>query len=361
MPRQLRIQYEGAFYHVMNRGDHREAIFKDDSDRERFLVTLAEACAKTGWQIHAYCLMNNHFHLVLETPHANLVEGMKWFLGTYTNRFNRRHKLFGHLFGGRYKSLLVDGHQEGYFKAACEYVHLNPVRAKLLKPEQPLREYRWSSFSDYLQPPNRRAPWVRVDRLLGGMRIFQDSVAGRQEFERQLEARRLSETDSDWKDFRRGWYFGDETFRQELLAQVAEGSGPSHYAQPKQQSAAELAEQLVVDELHQMAWSEANLAERRKGDPAKVRIARRLRKETAVSLKWIAQRLHMGAWTHVANLIYARVPAKEEPAKQDKAVEVNQNPGSQAQNPGNQAEPSISSETTSVSLVRTDPLPLHCL
>jgi REP-associated tyrosine transposase len=75
---------------------------------ERFLTTLEEACAKTQWQIHAYCLMPNHFHLVLETPQANLVDGMKWFLGAYTGRFNRQHKLFGHLFSGRYKALIVD-------------------------------------------------------------------------------------------------------------------------------------------------------------------------------------------------------------------------------------------------------------
>ena len=104
MPRQLRIEYHGVIYHVMNRGDRREAIFKDDADRERFLATLGEACLKTGWQVQAYCLMANHFHLVVETPQANLVPGMKWFLGTYTSRFNRRHELFGHLFSGRYKS-----------------------------------------------------------------------------------------------------------------------------------------------------------------------------------------------------------------------------------------------------------------
>ena len=95
MPRKLRIQYSGALYHVMNRGDRREKIFADDKDRERFVETLGEACAKTGWQVHAYCLMSNHFHLVLETPQPNLVAGMKWFLGTYTSRFNRRHKEFG--------------------------------------------------------------------------------------------------------------------------------------------------------------------------------------------------------------------------------------------------------------------------
>ena len=105
MARKLRVEYPGAVYHVMNRGDRREPIFKDDKDRLNFLATLGEACQKTGWQVHAFCLMPNHFHLVLETPQGNLVAGMKWLLGTYTGRFNRRHKLFGHLFSGRYKGL----------------------------------------------------------------------------------------------------------------------------------------------------------------------------------------------------------------------------------------------------------------
>jgi putative transposase len=104
MPRQLRIEYPGAIYHVMNRGDHREAIFRDDIDWRRFVATHGEACAKTDWQVQAYCLMLNHFHLVVETPGANLVVGMRWFLSTYTAPLNRRHKLFGHLFSGRYKS-----------------------------------------------------------------------------------------------------------------------------------------------------------------------------------------------------------------------------------------------------------------
>jgi REP element-mobilizing transposase RayT len=116
MARKLRVQYPGAIYHVLNRGDRRETIFRADQDRVLFIDTLAETCQKTGWQVHALCLMSNHFHLVLETPNANLVAGMKWFLGTYTSRFNRRHKLFGHLFSGRYKSLVVDGSGTGYLR-----------------------------------------------------------------------------------------------------------------------------------------------------------------------------------------------------------------------------------------------------
>src|SRR5258707_5125947 len=115
----------------MNRGDHRENIFRDDDDRKRFLGALGEACRKTEWQVHAYCLMSNHFHLVLETPQPNLVVGMKWLLGTYSSRFNRRHKEFGHVFSGRYKSLMVEGSGNGYLKTVCDYVHLSSVRARL--------------------------------------------------------------------------------------------------------------------------------------------------------------------------------------------------------------------------------------
>ena len=136
MPRPLRMQFPGAIYHIMNRGDRREPIFRDDADRRSFLATLSETCDKTGWQLHAWCLMGNHFHLIAETPQPNLILGMKWLLGTYTGRFNRRHRLSGHIFGGRYKSLLIDERGGGYLKTACDYVHLNPVRAGLVAGER---------------------------------------------------------------------------------------------------------------------------------------------------------------------------------------------------------------------------------
>ena len=122
MARKLRVQVSGAIYHVMNRGDHREPIFRSIKDRELFVATLGQACEKTDWAIHAWCLMRNHFHLVVETPRANLVPGMKWLLGTYTQRFNSRHKQRGHLFAGRYRALPVEGSGTGYLKSACDYV-----------------------------------------------------------------------------------------------------------------------------------------------------------------------------------------------------------------------------------------------
>jgi len=138
-------------YHVMSRGDRREDIFLNDVDRQDFLKTLAEACQKTDWQIHAYCLMCNHFHLVLETPNPNLVAGMAWLQSTYTIRLNHRHKLVGHVFSGRYKAQLVEGSGNGYLKTACDYVHLNPVRAGLLRSGERLLAYPWSSFGAYLK------------------------------------------------------------------------------------------------------------------------------------------------------------------------------------------------------------------
>jgi REP element-mobilizing transposase RayT len=311
MARKLRVEYPGAIYHVMSRGDHREPIFQDDLDRQRFLVTLGQACDKTSWQVHAYCLMENHFHLVLETPLANLVAGMKWFLGTYTSRFNRQHKLFGHLFSGRYKALLVDGTGNGYLRTVCDYVHLNPVRANLLTDEQPLRAYAWSSYGHYLQTPAKRPEWLRVGRLLGEMGIPQDSVAGRRQFERGTEERRGRDEPGQWKSVERGWCLGEETFRQELLGQMDGGMGEHHYGHERAESAEQKAVRIVSEELARAGWTEGELRQRPKGDPVKLATAARLRQETTMTLKWISRRLEMGAWTHLNRRLYEQRKSEE--------------------------------------------------
>jgi len=303
MPRKLRLEYDGAIYHVMNRGNRRENIFRDEMDRKRFLATLGEACGKTQWQIHAYCLMRNHFHLVIETPQANLVAGMKWLLGVYTKRFNIRHKQCGHLFAGRYKALIVDGSGNGYLRTVCDYVHLNPVRAKLLPAKAGLEDFRWSSYGDYLSSPGQRPVWLRVDRLLGEKGIPKDSQAGRKEFERQMERRRWEELEMEFKPVERGWCLGSEAFRAELLAAAGERVGRSHYGAERQEADEARAERLVRAGLQKLGWREKDLPERRKGDKAKVKLARQLRAETTMTLSWIARRLHMGSWTYVSNLL----------------------------------------------------------
>lgn len=303
MARKLRVQYPGAIYHVLNRGDRREPIFRDDEDHRRFLETLGEACEKTGWQVHAYCLMLNHFHLVVETPQANLVAGMKWFLGTFTSRFNRRHKLFGHLFSGRYKSLIVDGSGDGYLRTVCEYVHLNPVRAKLLPPEVALQEYRWSSYPDYLKRTGQRPVWLRVDRVLGELGIGRDDSAGRQRFAQAMEERRGKEEPGEWKAVRRGWFLGGTQLKEQLLEQMGCGVGPHHGGEEKRETDEQKAERLVVAELRKRRWTEEDLGKRRKTDAIKVKMAVRLRAETVMTLDWIAGRLQMGCRHTVANCL----------------------------------------------------------
>jgi REP element-mobilizing transposase RayT len=302
MARKLRVEYPGALYHVLNRGDRREPIFKDDRDRQKFVQALAAVCARTGWQVHAYVLMPNHFHFVVETPQPNLVAGMKWLLGTYTGRFNRRHKLVGHLFSGRYKSLLVDGSGNGYLKAVCDYVHLNPARARLLKKDQPLSAFAWSSWPAYLLAPSQRPAWLRVDRLLGEHGILKDSPAGRKELERRLEAQRASEESDEYQPIRRGWCLGGEAFREELLEKMSERRGAEHYGAERAESDTAKAERIVKEELKRRKWTEADLKRRAKGDAGKVKIARRLRAETVMTVAWIAERLRLGSRNY-ANLL----------------------------------------------------------
>ena len=290
----------------MNRGDRREPIFKAETDRQRFLETLGEACAKTGWRVHAYVLMPNHFHLVVETPQPNLVAGMKWFLGTYTSRFNRRHKLFGHLFSGRYKSLIVDGSGSGYLKRVCDYVHLNPARAKLAAADEPLKSFAWSSWPAYLLAPSKRPAWLRVDRLLGEWGIPKDSPAGRQRLEQALEARRGAEEGEEFKPIRRGWCLGEETFRKELLAQMCARLGAEHYGEERSETAEAMAEQIIAAELKRRRWKEADLRMRPKGHSVKVALAARLRTETTMTVGWIAERLGMGTRGYLNHLLYRR-------------------------------------------------------
>jgi REP element-mobilizing transposase RayT len=306
MARKLRVEYAGAIYHVMNRGDRRELIFMDDADRQRFVDTLGEACAKTGWQVHAYVLMPNHFHVVVETPQPNLVAGMKWLLGTYTSRFNRRHKLFGHLLSGRYKSLIVDGSGSGYLKSVGDYVHLNPARAKLVAADVPLKSFAWSSWPAYLLARSKRPAWLRVDRLLGEWGISEDSPAGRQRLEQALEERRGTEEGEEFKPIRRGWCLGEEKFREELLTQMSERMGAEHYGEERAETAEALAELIIAEELKRGRWQEADLKTRPKGDSVKVALAARLRAETTMTVGWIAERLAMGTRGYLNHLLYRR-------------------------------------------------------
>lgn len=160
MSRPLRLSFPGAIYHLTSRCNARAAIYLDDGDKQRFLDLLASCVEKFNWICHAYCLMDNHYHLLIETPDANLQTGMRQLNGVYTQQFNRRHARVGHVFQGRYKAILVD--KDSYLLELCRYVVLNPVRATMVSlPEQ----YDWSSYSA-MMGSQQGASWLSTDWIL---------------------------------------------------------------------------------------------------------------------------------------------------------------------------------------------------
>jgi REP element-mobilizing transposase RayT len=160
MARPLRIEFEGALYHVTSRGNAQAPIFLNNQDRESFLQLLQEVISRFGWLCHAYCLMDNHYHLLIETPRANLSRGMRHLNGVFTQRFNRKHNRVGHLFQGRFKAILVE--KESHLLELARYIVLNPVRAGMVKNPA---HHRWSSYS--ATADIERAPqWLTVDWLL---------------------------------------------------------------------------------------------------------------------------------------------------------------------------------------------------
>ena len=281
----------------MSRGDRLEAIYRDEEDREKFLSALGEACEKAGWEVYAYCLMKNHFHLVLETPQPTLVAGMKWLLGTYTQRYNARHRERGHVFAGRYKSLLVDNRDNYYLRVVCNYVHLNPLRAHLLEEGAGLESYPWSSYPEYLKSPGKRKSWIRVDRLMGEMGC-KESARGREDFAKIMEARieeAIEEEETLMGKIRRGWKFGADDFLERLeekLGMVAKRG--SHREVEVQETMEAKAERIIDEEMRQRRMTPERWKKLKKMDPVKVEIACRLRRETILTMGWIAKRLTAG-------------------------------------------------------------------
>ena len=160
MARPLRLEYAGAFYHVTSRGDRREDIFFDDDDRIVWLEVLGNVCGRFNWVVHAYCQMTNHYHLLVETVDGNLSRGMRQLNGQYTQRFNRRHKMVGHLLQGRYKAIVVQ--KETYLLELSRYVILNPIRAGMVRH---VEDWLWSSYRA-IADLEERPQWLDTDWLL---------------------------------------------------------------------------------------------------------------------------------------------------------------------------------------------------
>jgi putative transposase len=210
MTRPIRIEFEGALYHVTSRGDRREAIYEDDADRLRFVELLGQVAGGFNWVVHAYCLMSNHYHLLIETPDANLSKGMRQLNGVFTQLSNRRHRRTGHLFQGRYKAILVDA--DSYLLEVSRYVVLNPVRARMVADAG---DWPWSSYRAMVGA--EPAPeWLAADGLLAAF------ARSRSEARRRYMRFVADGVGAEpiWTHLNRQVYLGDDAFVARMQAQT---------------------------------------------------------------------------------------------------------------------------------------------
>ena len=192
MARPLRIQFPGAFYHITSRGNERKEIFRSKADREQFLSYLESAHHRYGALIHVYCLMANHYHLLLETPRGNLSQILHHLNGAYTTYFNSKRKRTGHLFQGRYKAIVVE--KDAYCQELSGYIHLNPIRAGVAETPE---AYRWSSYRSYIG--KEKCPeWLTTDSVLGS--FGQDHSAAQRHYQEFVEGTPATEMSNPLRD-----------------------------------------------------------------------------------------------------------------------------------------------------------------
>jgi putative transposase len=211
MVRPLRIEFSGALYHVTSRGDGRENIYLDDEDRQRFLSVLAHVCERFNWAVHAYCLMDNHYHLLIETADGNLSQGMRQLNGVYTQSFNRYYNRVGHVFQGRYRAVLVQ--KESYLLELSRYVVLNPVRAEMVRSA---KDWPWSSYRD-TAGLRGKPEWLCIDWLLSAFgRNKRQAMEAYRDFVRQGKGQL-----SPWQNIKNQIYLGTDAFVNEMQAKVS--------------------------------------------------------------------------------------------------------------------------------------------
>jgi REP element-mobilizing transposase RayT len=291
MARKLRIQFPGALYHVINRGNYRRDLFISPSEAEAFLETLREAKRLMGWSVHAYALMRNHYHLAIETPEPNLVEGMHWLQSTWATRFNRFRQEHGHLFQGRYQSILVE--DAASLGRVVDYLHLNPVRAKVVAPDQ-VKSYRWTSLPGIA----KGSSWTDDDGWRAGGR-FADTTNDRAAYVDYLIE--LGREEASWEargltGLSRGWAIGTNAWRRSLAKTygqraLGEGLAREEVASLRLEAwEAAVAEGLVEKNRRE---SDLALAPRKQG--WKIQLAADVRRMSGAPIAWLALRLRLGA------------------------------------------------------------------
>lgn len=291
MPRTLRIQYPGALYHVINRGNYRRDLFELEETRRTFERCLFLACAENGWLLHAYVIMRNHYHAAIETPDGNLVKGMHWLQGTFSTRFNRRKAERGHVFQGRYHALLI---KPGiHLSRVVNYIHLNPVRAGLVAIEG-LTNFRWSSLHRFVAG---RCPAFLIScRWLGDLGIS-GALPNSWPLYRERLAAEVGRDKEDSEPLDRGWAVGDQGWKAKIAeeyrprVEAALARRPAHLSELIEAS---WSRELEIA-LQRAGKTSADAARDLKAAPWKVAIAASMRNGTSATNQWIASKLHIGS------------------------------------------------------------------
>lgn len=293
MARPLRLEFANALYHVTARGNDQRQIFHDDIDRTRFLGFLAIAVRRFRWSVTAYVLMSNHFHLVVRTPEPTLSRGMHWLNGRYAASFNRRHKRTGHLFQGRFHSVLVD--EGSYFVQVLRYVVLNPVRAGMCAlPE----EYRWSSYRETARL-DLSPEWLDVRSV---MHCFgRDQHAARSEY-RRFVMEKVVQSDELWTQLRHGQYLGGDEWAIRIRRLVE--SRPRSTDHPKTQRAVgRPGMQRILDVVHSVTRVEREALRTRSSGTLRRLVAWLGWNEGLVTLRSIAAALRLRSEGYVSSMI----------------------------------------------------------
>ncbi len=292
MARKLRIEYPGALYHVINRGNYRRDVFESAGAAEAFVTALREAVAQYGWKLHAYVVMRNHYHMALETPQPNLVEGMHWLQSTLATRFNRFRKESGHLFQGRYQALLIENAD-----ALCrvvDYIHLNPARAGIVAADQ-LVGFRWSSLRRFIKkeefPGLVAKDWLahkRIEMSDAGWRSYVDYLV-------KLVADESRQKELGFDSLSQGWAIGTEGWRKALAKDFAHMALSPGLAAAEARALREAAwERFLAQSLAEAGRGEADLRDAGKTAAWKVDLALRVRQGSGATVVWLARRLGLG-------------------------------------------------------------------
>ena len=294
MARSLRIEYQGAVYHVLNRGNYRTHIFSQEKAKQSFEDCLFNACVRYNWQLYAYCLLSNHYHIAMETSEGNLSMGMQWLQSTFANRFNRAHLSHGHLFQGRFKSLIVERGE--YLGPLIHYIHLNPLRAKLVQKDA-IETYRWSSLW-YLFHKRKRLDSMALEHGLYYAGNLSDTARGRRDY-----LQHLSWLQSDDKAKRqiqsselcRGWALGSRQFKEKLVDQFLPVGQVGHLEGKDLAEANEIRwDRILAKCMTVMGKDSQDIRTDKKSVHWKALIALFMKDNTSVSNVWLTNHLNMG-------------------------------------------------------------------